>query len=218
MRMKLYYSPVSSYSMKTLMAFFEKDVPFEGSVVNLMDPAARAEYEKIHPLAKVPYLRVEADQLHIPESTIIVEYLEQKYPNKGTRLIPADPDAARQVRMRDRFFDCYINEPMQKIFFDGLRPAGKNDPFGVEQAKKTLKTAYTMAEQWFIKGPWAMGDDFTLADCAAAAPLFYARNVLPYDDHKNLTAYANRLVERPSFQRVLGEAMPVLQKMGFGKK
>lgn len=216
--MKLYYNPVSSYSQKTLMAFFEKDVPFEPTVVNLMDPAGRADYEKIHPLGKMPYLRLDAGKRDVYESSIIIEYIEQKYPTKGTRLIPADADRALQVRLRDRFFDFYVNDSMQKIFFDTMRPTGKNDPFGVEQAKHRLRTAYVMADEFLAKGPWACGEEFSLADCAAAPPLFYARNVLPFDEHKNLTAYASRVMERPSFQRVLKEAMPILQQMGFGKK
>jgi glutathione S-transferase len=214
--MKLYYNPVSSYSMKTLMAFFEKDVPFEANVVNLMDPAGRADYEKIHPIGKVPYLRLEG--LNVYESTVIIEYIDEKFPTKGQRLVPADADKALLVRMRDRFFDFYVNDSMQKIFFDGMRPAGKNDAFGVEQAMHRLKTAYVMADEFLKQGPWACGESFSMADCAAAPPLFYAKNILPFDDFKNLSSYAGRVMERPSFQRALKEAMPILQQMNFGKK
>ena len=60
---------------------------------------------------------------------------------------------------------------------------------------------------------WMMGEDFTMADCAAAAPLFYAQNVHPFDDRPHLLAYARRLFERPSYQKVLAEALPMLEKM-----
>jgi glutathione S-transferase len=120
--------------------------------------------------------------------------------------------------MRDRFFDFYVNDSMQKIFFDGMRPAGKNDPFGVEQAQHRLKTAYVMADEFLAKGTWACGENFSLADCAAAPPLFYAKSVLPFDDFKNLASYAGRVMERPSFQRAMKEALPILQQMNAGKK
>lgn len=210
--MKLYYNPVSSYSMKTVMAFHEKNVPFEASIVNLMSPEARAEFEKVYPIGKVPFLVDAAKDRVVPESSIIIEYIDRHYPG-GTKLIPDDPDLARQVRMRDRFMDLNINEPMQKIFFDGMRPAGQNDPLGVEQAHKLLGKALGLLERSLEGKTWAMGDDFTMADCAAAPCLFYCRNVHPYESHKNVTAYAGRLLERPSFQKVVKEAEPILAQL-----
>ena len=61
-------------------------------------------------------------------------------------------------------------------------------------------------------GAWAMGDDFTLADCAAAPSLFYGNMAEPFGDaHRNLAAYLERLKARPSFARVLKEAEPYFQ-------
>lgn len=213
--MKLYYNPVSSYSMKALMALYEKNVTFTPSLVDLMNPAARAEYEKVYPIGKVPLLVVEEKDWMVPESSIIVEYLERHHPG-GRKLIPDDPDLARQVRHRDRFFDCYVNEPMQKVFFDGMRPAGKNDPFGVEQAHARLEKALTMVDAEMAKNTWALGNDFTMADCSAAPCLFYCMKVHPFESKKNLVGYTNRLMERPSFQKVLKEAQPILAKMMGG--
>ena len=55
---------------------------------------------------------------------------------------------------------------------------------------------------------WAMGDDFSLADCAAAPALFYANEVTPFGDARNVAAYFDRLKARPSYARVLQEAEP----------
>ena len=61
-------------------------------------------------------------------------------------------------------------------------------------------------------GAWAMGEDFSLADCAAAPPLFYGNMVVPFGEaQKNLAAYLERLKARPSFVRVLKEAEPYFQ-------
>jgi glutathione S-transferase len=51
------------------------------------------------------------------------------------------------MRMRDRFFDLYVNVPVQKIVTDRLRPAGHHDPYGVEQAKALLQTACGMIDE-----------------------------------------------------------------------
>lgn len=215
--MKLFYNPVSSYSQKALMAFFEKNVPFEPVVVNLFDPQSRADYRKKYPVCKVPLLELGTGE-SIPESTSIVEYLEHQYPTSGTKLIPGDADRAREVRLRDRFFDFYMNDTMQKIFFDGMRPAGKNDPFGVDEAKRRLEGAYEYADQFLAGKTWAAGDELTMADCAAAPALGYLRVVHPFDAYENVSAYANRVLERPSYQRAMKEAAPILAQMGFGKK
>lgn len=208
--MKLYYHPLSSYSQKTLMAFYEKNCAFEPVIVNLMDDKAKEEYKKIYPLGKVPFLRIEEKSWSVPESTIIIEYIDRHYPG-GTKLLPDDPDLARQVRMRDRFCDFYVNDPMVKIFFDGFRPEGQRDPYGVQQAKDRLDTVSALLDREMADKTWAMGETFSMADCAAAPGLGYCRMVYPFTKHKNVIAYCNRLMDRPSFQRVLKEAEPYLQ-------
>ena len=98
---------------------------------------------------------------------------------------------------------------MQKIVGDRLRPAGKNDPHGVEQSKALLQVAYGMIDEAMKTKTWAMGDGFSMADCAAAPALFYADLVMPFaDTHRNAAAYLGRLLERPSFARVVEEANP----------
>jgi len=159
-------------------------------------------------MAKMPVLRDETRDRTVAESTIVIEYLDSYYPGV-TRFVPADTDRAWQTRLWDRFYDQYVQEPMQKIVTDRLRPAGKGDVHGVELAKMQLRDAYKMVEPTLQAKIWAMGDDFTLADCAAAPALFYANTVLPFGPmEKNLSAYLDRLMTRPSFARVLDEAQP----------
>jgi glutathione S-transferase len=66
-----------------------------------------------------------------------------------------------------------------------------------------------MATKDMTTKTWAMGDAFTLADCAAAPALFYGNMALPFGDtHRNVVAYFARLKARPSFARALKEAEP----------
>jgi glutathione S-transferase len=208
MSLKLYFHPLASFCHKALIALYENGTPFEPIVVDLGDEASSAAFRKVWPMAKMPVLRDEARDRTVAESTIVIEYLDIYYPG-ATRLLPPDPDRAWQTRLWDRFYDQYVQEPMQKIVTDRLRPAGKSDAHGVEQAKMQLRDAYKMAEPLMESKTWAMGDDFTLADCAAAPALFYANTVLPFGPtEKNLSAYLDRLMTRPSFARVLAEAEP----------
>jgi len=208
MSLKLYFHPLSSFCQKALIAFYENDTPFEPLIVDLSDEVSSAELKKIWPLGKFPVLRDDAKDWTIPESSIIIEYLGLHYPGR-TQLVPADPDLARLTRLRDRFYDLYVQLPMQKVVGDKLRPAGKKDPYGVELAKAQLQTAYGMIEQEMATKTWAMGDAFSMADCAAAPALFYANLVVPFGDaRKNIAAYFDRLMERPSFARAVEEAKP----------
>ena len=206
MPLTLYYHPLSSYCMKALIALYENDTPFTPHLVNLQDPASRAEFLKVWPIGKFPVL-ADGDWM-VPESSIIIEYLDQKYPGK-TKFVPADPDLARQMRMRDRFFDCHVMEHMMKIAGDRMRPEGMHDPFGVEQARTKLQTALTLVNEAMAAKAFAIGESFTMADCAAAPALFYAAKVAPFEaTHPNAAAYLDRLLKRPSFARVIREAEP----------
>jgi glutathione S-transferase len=208
MSLHLYFHPLSSYCQKVIIAFYENDIPFERHLVNLMDPVAAAEFRKMWPIGKFPVVRDEAMDRMIPESTIIIEYLAQHYPG-NVQLVPSDADLARQTRLRDRFYDLYLQGPMQKIVGDRLRPEGSRDPHGVEQAKGSLHTAYRMIDEEMASKTWAMGDAFTMADCAAAPALFYANRAVPFGDiYKNVAAYFDRLMARPSYARSVVEAQP----------
>jgi glutathione S-transferase len=101
---------------------------------------------------------------------------------------------------------------MQKVVGDRLRPAGQKDAHGVAEAMRTLRTACDMLEAQIAGRTWIMGDDFTMADCAAAPALFYVDKVMPLADaHRNAAAYLERLMRRPSYARALKEAEPYLR-------
>jgi glutathione S-transferase len=208
MSLELYFHPLSSFCQKALIAFYENDTPFKPKIVDLADEASSAELKRIWPIGKFPVLRDETRDRTVPESSIIIEYLAQHYPGR-VQLVPADADLARQARMRDRFYDLYVNAPMQKVVTDRLRPAGRNDPHGVEEAKTLLGTALGLVEEEMATRTWAMGDAFSMADCAAAPALFYANEVMPFGEtRRHVAGYLDRLMARPSFARAVEEAKP----------
>jgi glutathione S-transferase len=206
MSLTLYYHPLASFCWKALIALYENDTPFEPVIVDLGDTASRDAFAEAWPLAKFPVLRDAARDATVAEATVVIEYLDAFRPGM-TRFVPADPDRAWRTRIWDRVFDHYIHEPMQKIVADRLRPQGCNDPHVVEQAKGQIRESYRLVDREIGSRRWAMGDDFSLADCAAAPALFYADTILPFDGtEENLPAYLDRLMQ--SFARVLQEAEP----------
>jgi glutathione S-transferase len=164
----------------------------------------------------------------VPEATVIIEYVQAYYggPTPGSisgpisgpmsgpmsgpvRFIPADPDGAWQTRLQDRFFDLHVHEHMQRIVADRLRPPGNKDPMGVAQERARLQTSYGILERTMAARKWAMGSEFSLADCAASPALYYSNRVQPFgSEFPNIASYLERLMKRPSFVRVLKEAEP----------
>ena len=211
MSLTLHFHPLSSFCHKVLIALYENDTPFRPNIVNLQDEGERAALLKLWPVGKFPVLRDDARDRTVPESSIIIEYLDQHYPGK-TKFIPADPDLARQMRLCDRFIDLHIHMQMQKIVGDRLRPADRKDPHGVGEARAAMATALTAFDREMASSTWAMGEALTMADCAAAPALFYADKVAALaGKYPAVAAYLSRLKERPSYARVLKEAEPYLK-------
>ena len=200
----LYAHPLSSYCWKALIALYENDTPFE---LHMLDQSSWAAYAETWPIARMPALKDSDRDQFVPEASIVIEYLDQHYPGR-TRFLPRDADAARDVRLWDRFFDHYVQTPMQKIVGDRLRPDGAKDAHGVEDAKRLLATSYGVLEKQLGERQFAVGDGFSMADCAAAPALFYASRNVALDGHPRCAAYLERLQQRPSFTRTLKEAEP----------
>ena len=85
------------------------------------------------------------------------------------------------------------------------------------EAKKRLEISYAWLEATLKGRKWAAGEEFTLADCAAAPALFYADWV--HDIGTELTelrAYRRRLLRRPSFARAVDDARPFRKYFPLG--
>jgi glutathione S-transferase len=207
MSLVLYSHPLASFCHKVLIALYENATPFEARSVDLSDEKSSAELQAYWPVGKIPVLRDQTRERTIPETSIILEYLDEYHPGK-IQLIPRDPELRLEMRLWDRFFDCYVQVPMQKVVADRLRPSEQRDAYGVQEAKAALKTAYDMLDRHIGDRMWAIGDSFSMADCAAAPALFYAQTIVSFEKHPHVAAYFDRLASRPSFARVIDEARP----------
>lgn len=208
MSLTLYLHPLASFCHKVLIGLYENDTPFEQQIVDFSDPGAASAHVERWPVGKIPVLHDGETGQIVPETSIIIEYLQQHFPGP-VRLLPSRSEQLLDVRLWDRFYDLYVSVPMQKIVIDRIRPEGAGDPHGVTEAHATLEMAYAMIERQLDGKQWATGDDFTMADCSALPALFFASIVHPFQqDQQQLAAYLERLLQRPSVARVIAEAQP----------
>jgi glutathione S-transferase len=210
MSLILHAHPLSSFCQKVLVALYEQEVPFEFRLLDLADPVARDAHYLRWPRGKMPVLEDTARGALVPETSIIIEYLELHWPG-ALPLLPADPDERLQVRLWDRVCDLYVMSPMQRAV--AARLSGSNAAFdaALSESVPELALAYGLLERQVAGHDWLAGDGFSMADCAAMPSLYYAAAVRPFDDHPGLLAYFRRLRARPACVRVFEEAAPWLQ-------
>jgi len=204
MSLRLYYHPLASFCHKVLIALYENSTVFDRRIINLRDDADRAELLALWPIGKFPVIRDLARKRDLAESSIIIEYLDRFFAGERP-LIPGEWEDALQVRLWDRFFDNYLQGPLQQIVGDRMRGANGD----MSKERTTLETAYRMIDEQMISRTWVASRGFSMADCAAAPALFYTSTLQPFPQKLgHLRAYFDRLMERPSVQRVIEEAKP----------
>jgi glutathione S-transferase len=205
MSLVLFGHPFSSYTQKALIALYADGTDFEYRQLDVENPEPFfAELKSYWPFGKFPVLV--DDGKPVIETTCIIEHLQVHH--RGPNEWIPDGDLGRRVRLLDRFFDLYVMENMQKIATDPLRPEKRCDAFGVEAARRNLNTAYDFLEGQ-LGEPWAAGDKFTLADCAAAPSLFYADWVEEIGGERpKLKAYRTRLLAHSVVARCVDEGRP----------
>lgn len=194
-----------------LIALYENGIDFEKHIIDLANDADRADLQAVWPIVKFPVIRDHVRKRDVPESSIIIEYLDRFFAGER-RLIPGDWEEALDARLWDRFFDNYVQDPMQQIVGDRLRGANGD----LAKDRSTLGTAYGMIDRRLASRTWMAGQEFSVADCSAAPALFYAGTVHPFPDGcDRLKAYFDRLMARPSVRRVIEEAKPYFSLYPF---
>ena len=206
MTIHLYGHLFSSYTWKVLIALYENGTPFEFRAVSPDEPGNVAEWLQRWPLRKFPLL-VDGDR-QVAETSVIIEYLQLAHPGP-VRLLPADATAALDVRFMDRFFDLHVMDAAQHAVNGAISGDDVKRRDGMALSVEKLDRAYAWLETRLAEADWACGDDFTLADCAAAPALFYADWVhrIP-ESFASLRGYRARLLARPSVARAVDGARP----------
>jgi glutathione S-transferase len=213
--MKLYNMNLSNFATKCRIAIYDKGIDVEMAPIPGGDLHS-AEYAKVNPLGKTPALEVDA--LVIPESEVINEYLEEKFPTPP--LLPKSPEARAKVRVLTRFHDLYLEPPLRALF--GQMNPKTRDEKVVNEKLTDLNSRLDQLEKMLAESGFASGD-FTLADCALAPTMFFATNLLgmfgakpPLEGRPKLTKWWNHVQTRPSVKKALGEMAEALAAMNRG--
>ncbi|MDR7094960.1 glutathione S-transferase [Hydrogenophaga laconesensis] len=188
----------SNYYNKVKLALLEKGVAFDEELawVGETDKACS-------PLGKVPYLKT--DKGALSESTVILEYIEDAFPARP--LFPKDPFEAAKVRELVRYIELHLELVARNLypeaFFGGKVSDSAKEKIG-QQLEKNV-AAFTKLTKY---SPFIAGEQFTLADCAAAVHLplvasatriIYGRDFLADTPARD---YLKKLGERPAVQKV----------------
>ena len=213
MTLQLFGHPLSSYTWKALIALRANDIPFEFRMVGPDNPENYEELKRLWPFGQFPLL-LDGDEA-VVESTCIIEHLDAFHPGRH-RWIP-EAELGRRVRFLDRLFDQRVMDVATRVVWDAIRPEAERNPADRRVARERLHVAYDWFEANLPDEPWAIGEAFTLADCAAAPALFYADWVEEFGDARpRLKAYRARLLAHPAVARAVDDARPYRQYFPLG--
>ncbi|MEO6434089.1 MAG: glutathione S-transferase family protein [Sphingomicrobium sp.] len=202
--LSLFAHPFSSYCWKVLIPLWMDGTPFDYRSLDNA-PDQMDDLRALWPFGKFPLLV--DDGVAITETTCIIEHLQACHP--GPNVWIPDGETGRRVRFLDRFFDRYVMDAMGGAVTNALRPADAKDDFGEALGRATVIIAYDWLEANLPDSQWAVGNSFTLADCAAAPALFYADWIEPIGPERpRLAAYRARLLAHPMVARAVEEARP----------
>ncbi|MDB5107702.1 MAG: glutathione S-transferase [Candidatus Binatus sp.] len=195
----------STHGSKTKIVLEEKKIPYR---IENLPPGnlwkKPPEMVAKHPLGKVPYIE-EDSELVIFDSTVINEYLEERY--GPAQLLPSDLRARMRVREVENFADeAMLVGSMPPIWMPYWSEPAKRDHASMEKGRELLRTRdLPFIEKTLTKsggGDYVCGD-FSLAD----APLMTLAMVLEVDGMKldafpKVEAYLNRLRARRSYRSI----------------
>lgn len=195
---KLYDFPMSPRARKVRIVLAEKGLQYEKVAVDITKgEQKKPEYLAINPYGKVPALQ--DDGINVYESTIIMEYLNDKYPNQP--LLPADPGQRARARVLihygDNPYDGALGAIVGQIFF---KPKGQADQEVITKAKQDLNACFEHLERELGSQDYLLGSQFTLADICFVtwAPLFGPLQVEIPNHCSRVQAWFKRMQEQAS--------------------
>jgi len=209
----LHGSPISNYYNKVKLALLEKGMPFEERLVNFRDKDEALL--SLSPMGKIPFLTTE--QGCMAESQVLLEYLEATHPQPP--LLPKDPFAAAKVRELVTFLDWHLEMAARQLYgvaFFGAAPLSESN---AARIRKEVEQKIAGLKRILKLAPYAAGDSFTMADCAAFAdlPLVGMATKAVYGEDLLLAAgidyksYVKFIGERPAAQKVVADRKAAMQ-------
>ena len=166
--MKLIGLPHSPYSARVRLQVYAKGLDLE---IVAPEGFGSERFKRINPLGKVPVL--DTGETMLPESTVIMDYLEDRHPEPALR--PADPDQRALMNLFYRFPDIYLQPALFPLFLQ--LTANPRDADSVRTNTASLRAQLTNLDRLIERYGRRQHDRLDLADCALVPILFYATEV-----------------------------------------
>jgi glutathione S-transferase len=156
----------------------------------------KPEYLAINPVGKVPALIDGGVIIH--DSTVIGEYLEDRYPDRP--LLPRDPAARARARALEDYADAYMAPSMYKILYQMRKPEAERDRAKIEEGERETRRHFEYLDRE-LAGREFIAGQFSVADIAYMPHLsnYERAGYKVPEDLKNLHAWWERLKARPSY-------------------
>ena len=211
--MKLYSGPVSLFSRKVEIALYEKRLAFERIGVTFSQTRGYApkhpDVLALNPTGQVPVF-VDGD-LSLYESTVIIEYLEDAYPEPA--LYPRDPGERARCRLFDVFADEIMLAPL-RFLMHRTEPKPEDlerweaKELKAREAEPALAGHFATLDRQLQNRDYLCGT-FSAADIAVFMTVFWTRRLggASLRGHENLAGWYERLSARPAFARVVAEIL-----------
>ncbi|OQW47143.1 MAG: hypothetical protein A4S16_09080 [Proteobacteria bacterium SG_bin6] len=217
--MKLYSLPLSPFAARVRLAIYRKGLEDKIEILRPPEGGTRGEaYLALNPIGQVPALALDSG-LTLAESSVILEYLEDAFPEPSLR--PADAEGLARMRLLLKLPDGYFMGAPRILL--GMRQPEDRQPQLVAPAMENLHKALSYTEHYIGKGAWAVGDLPTLADCALV-PVLNAVNLIAmvHDEpdllapHPKLHAYWTQARQEPINARVIAEQLAAVPPIPTG--
>jgi glutathione S-transferase len=200
----LYGINLSTFTRKVRLALLEKGLEYRLEVAPMGSPKVKA----LHPLGKIPALT--DGEVVVPDSSVIIAYLERAYPAKP--LYPAGAADLARALWLEEYADTRLREVTLPFFSERVvKPVfqGKpGDEAALAAAAGPRDEAFAYLEREVGGRTFAAGEAFTVADVAIGAQLVtYVQGAGPVDAARwpGLAAWLARLLARPHWAPVLAE-------------
>ena len=201
---KLYYAP-GTCALASHIALEEAGASYAAERLDFKNSQQTTpQYLAINPKGRVPALVT--DRGTLTESPAILAFIAQAFPN--AKLVPQDSFAFAQVQSINNYL-CSTVHVAHAHKMRGARWATEETSFADFKRKvpETMTACFTLIERDMLKGPWVMGEQYTICD-----PYLYTIAGWLEGDGVDLAplpkvaAHRKRMSERPAVQKVLGEA------------
>src|SRR5262250_2017325 len=205
----LYDDVFSPYARKVRIALYEKGVPFE-RIRALHGDCNRTDFLHVNPRAEVP--AIVHDGFALYDSTIICEYLEDRYPEPA--LYPREPQARATCRLLEDLADTQLDATLYAIAIIEMG-RGEQRPDMREAVARDLNRIYSQLEAALDDRPFLCGA-YSLADIAIV-PHVMAGSFLgfPVDpsQHPQLSRWMDAVQSRPAIARDNLDVVETLQRL-----